>query len=560
MLSRLFRLATLAAVLLTAPVASAAPDKKDSADAKGPAVLVRVQSINDLLKTGEYIRTLLPEEFAEQVKQGIDTFKAFIDDKKGFEGIDVKNPIGLYVTFGEELGPTPPVVVLIPVADEDSVLNALKTRLNLEVEKEKDGVYKTQPPQSPFPVYFRFANGYAYVTLQDAANIDPKTLAKPETVLGGRPEHLISATVRIDRLPKDMKNLAVAGIETQLSAGKEQPIPNATKAIKEFRDKAIDELTANIKELLDGGEEAALRLNVDPKAQEIALELELSGAKGTKLAQDIRSIREHKSVVGGALAHPDAAMSVTLSARLAENLRKDFPTVVDDVQAELLKQAPIPGDILTKAEPLLKALLPTVKAGELDVGVALIGPDKNDKYTAVAGLKLSEGKKLEGAIKEAVKKELPPEVSGMVQLDAEKLDGGASLHVVKLADQLDADAQKVFGKSDVYLTFRDDLLVVAVGPDAKGVLKKAVASKPADVGILHAQVSLARVVPIMGDNAQELATARKAAEKVFGKGTGSKADALRFSIDGGDSLKVKIAIQGKAIQFLVEAAAGKKDQ
>src|SRR5207237_9542234 len=137
---------------------------------------------------------------------------------------------------------------------------------------------------------------------------------------------------------------------------------------------------------------------------------------------------------------------------------------------------------------------------------------------------------------------------------------GCMLHVVKVADQLDANAQKVFGKSDLYLTFRDDLLVVAVGPDAKAVLKKAVASKPADVGTLHAQVSLARVVPIMGDDAQELAAARKAAEKVFGKGTGSKADALRFSIDGGDSLKVKIAIQGKAIQFLAEVAAGKKDQ
>jgi len=88
----------------------------------------------------------------------------------------------------------------------------------------------------------------------------------------------------------------------------------AAKAIKEFRDKSIDELTANIKELLDGGEEASLRLNVDPKAQEIALELELSGAKGSKLAKDIQSIREHKSVVGGALASPNAAMSFTLSA------------------------------------------------------------------------------------------------------------------------------------------------------------------------------------------------------------------------------------------------------
>ena len=64
-------------------------------------------------------------------------------------------------------------------------------------------------------------------------------------------------------------------------------------------------------------------------------------------------------------------------------MKKLFPAVVDDAVAEALKQARIPGEILTKAEPLIKALLPTVKAGELDLGVSLVGPDKDDKYTLV---------------------------------------------------------------------------------------------------------------------------------------------------------------------------------
>ena len=37
---------------------------------------------------------------------------------------------------------------------------------------------------------------------------------------------------------------------------------------------------------------------------------------------------------------------------------------------------------------------------------------------------------------------------------------------------------------------------------------------------------------------------KAAAEKVFGKG-GSKADVIRFSIDGGDSLKVKLIGPGQ---------------
>jgi hypothetical protein len=558
MFSRLSRLAVLAVALAT-PAAFAAPDKGDSAAAKGPAVLVRVQSINDLLKTADYVGTLLPEDARNQLKQMTDFGKALIDDKTGLAGVDVKNPIGLYATFGEEVGGTPPVVVLIPVADRESFLAALEQQgmLKVEAPKDKDGVYKTEPQQAPGAVYFRFANGYAYATVGDAANIDPKVLAKPADVLGGRPEYLVSATVRLDRLPDGYRKVALAGAENFLAKGKEQPVPNETPAMKEFRAKAVDSLAANIRDILESGEEASLRVHVDPKSEEFALELELSGVKGKKLAKDIQSIREHKSVVGGAIASPEAAFSLNLSVGMPADLRKPFGPVVDDGLAQLLKGANVPGEILTKAEPLLKALVPTVKAGELDIGFAFVGPDKDEKYTLVAGMKVVDGKKLEGVVKETIKKELPPEAGDLFKLDEEDLSGGAKLHRVAVADHLDANATKVFGKSDLYLTFRDDLLVLAVGPGAKDAIKKAVASKPADVGVFRTEVHLARVVPLAGENAQELAAAKAAAEKVFGKG-GSKADVIKFSIDGGDSLKVKVSAQGKAIQFLAEVGAGRQ--
>jgi hypothetical protein len=562
MFSRMSRLAVLA-VAVACPAAFAAPDKGEKPDAtKGPAVLVRVQSVNDLLKTADYIGTLLPEEQRNQLKQGTDFAKALIDEKTGLAGVDVKNPIGLYVTLGDEVNPTsPPAVVLIPIADREAFLNMLEQTAKLKVEapKDKDGVYKTEPPQAPSPVYFRFANGYAYATLGDEANIDAKTLPKPAAVLGGRPEHLISATVRIDRLPDGLKKIAIAGAENALAQGKEQPVPNETPAMKEFRSKMVDKLAGTVKEVLEGGEEAALRIHVDPKTEEFAIELELLGTKGSQLAKDIRSIKENKSAAGGAVASVDAAFGLNLSLSLPADLKSQFPKVVDDAVAEALKQAPVPGEILTKAEPLIKALLPTVKAGELDLGASLVGPDKDDKYTLVGALKLVDGKKVEEVIKETAKKELPPEASDLFKFDEDSLPGGAKVHRVAIADKLDENGKKVFGTSDLYLTFRDDLLIVAIGPNAKDALKKAVASKPADVGVFRAQVHMSRIAPLAGDNAQELAAARAAAEKVFGKG-GGKADVLKVSIDGGDSLKIKITAQGKAIQFLAEVGAGKKEQ
>lgn len=558
MISRLNRLAVLALALAT-PAAFAAPDKADTSAKKGPAVLVRVQSVSDLLKTADYIGTLLPEEPRNQLKQGVDFAKALIDEKTGLAGVDVKSPIGMYITFGEEFDGTPPVVVLVPIADQEAFLGMLENTAKLKVEapKDKDGVYKTEPQQLQSPVYFRFANGYVYATNQEPSTIDAKALAKPADVLGGRPEHLVSATLRIDRLPDGLKKIAVAGIENAMAQAKDEPVPNETPAMKAFKEKFIDEMAVNIKDLLDGGEEAALRINVDPKAEEFALELELSGTKGSKLAKDIRSIRENKSVVGGAIASPEAAFSMNLSFGLSANLKKLYGPVVDEQVAGGFKQAEIPGEILTKIEPLLKALTPTMKAGELDFGAALVGPGKDDKYTLIAGLKLADGKKVEEVVKQTVQKEAPPEISGLFKFDEESLAGGAKLHRVALADEIqkDANATKIFGKSDAYLTFRDDLLVVAIGPDAKALLTKAIGSKPADVGVFRTQVHLSRIAPLLGDDAEKLAAAKAAAEKVFGKG-GSKADVIKFSIDGGDSLKVKISAQGKAIQFLAEVGTG----
>jgi hypothetical protein len=220
MFTRLFRFAAIAACLVF-PIASNAADPKTDA----PTVLVRIQSVNDLIKTGQYVATLLPDDGREQVKQGLDFVKSLIDDAKGIEGIGVKNPIGMYATLTAELTSSP-VVVLIPIADEKTVMDALKTRANVEPKKRDDGSYEVQPQGAPVTVFFRFANNYAYVTANDPENIAVKNLPKPETVLGGRPEHLISASIRIDRLPEQMKKMALGFIENKLAEGKDQPERN----------------------------------------------------------------------------------------------------------------------------------------------------------------------------------------------------------------------------------------------------------------------------------------------------------------------------------------------
>ncbi|HVK08723.1 MAG TPA: hypothetical protein VM597_08095 [Gemmataceae bacterium] len=546
MLSRCLKFAALALAVCGFAAPARAADE--------PSVLVRVQSVNDLLKTAEFVGSLVPEDQREQVKQMVDFAKSVIDEKKGLEGIDVKNPIGLYASLNADNPTTSPVVGLIPVADKDTLLNALKERVKLEI-KEKDGLYETTVPDAQMAVYFRFANNYAYVSNQPES-IDPKGLPKPADVLG-QSDKTVTATVRIDRLPEQAKKMAIGFLEAQLAQGKDAPVPNETKAIKAFKDQAIDDLTRTLQSVLMDGEKLSLHLNADPKTEEFALELELTGKSGSKLAKDLKSISENKSVVAGAIGSADAAMAINVSVALAPDLKKLFGPVVDDVLELAKKEANVPGEFQTKAEPLLKALTPSLKAGDLDAGLALHGPDKDDRYTVVFGLKLAEGKKVEDAIRTLVTKELPPEIGGVIKVDAEDLTGGAKLHVIQVGQHLDEKMAKVFGKSDAYLSFRDDLLVLAFGPQGKEAVTKAVASKPADVGVVQFKMQAGRIAAIAGDTADELAAAKAAVKKVFGDKPPTK-DGVVFAITGGDSLKIKIGIQSKAIQFLAETSTVQK--
>jgi len=545
MFSRL-RLFTAVALILVVPGFARAADPK----ADAPSVLVRVQSVNDLLKTVGYIGTLLPEELREPVKQVTGLVKGLIDEKKGLEGLDVKNPIGLYVTVRAEEPADSPAVVLVPVADRDTLLNALQTRIGLDV-KEKDGLYEMAVPGAPTPIYFRFANGYAYVGTR-SENIDPKALPKPADVLAGKAKQLFSATVHLDRLPKSMKDAAfeaIASLEGVLAQGRNQPpAPGETEAMKAFGNEATDQLIRTLRSVVVDGEQVALHLSVDPKTEAFALAFEMTGLKGSKLARDLKSIAENTSVVAGAIGAVDANAAANISVALAPGLKKVLGPAVGDLIERAQKEAGGSGE---KAvfEPLLKALAPSLKSGELDAGVALHGPDKGDHYTAVLGLKLAEGKKVEDAFRDLVKKkQLPPELAGLVVLDAERSNGTA-FHLIKVSEHLDEQAHNVFGKSDAYLSFRGDMLVVGFGPQGKEAVQKALSSAPADVGVVRFKVPAAR-----------LAT-KEQVKKVFGDQAPAR-DAIEFAITGGDSLKVKIGVQGNAVRLLAEifaAERGKKD-
>jgi len=115
-----------------------------------PTVEVRLRSVNDLLDKAEYIGGLLDKD--EPVKQARGLVKQLSAGGKGVEGIDPARPFGVYAVLTRD-AVSSPVVVMIPIADQERFLAALKERLGVIPEKA-DGVQGVKRRLSRIQVRF----------------------------------------------------------------------------------------------------------------------------------------------------------------------------------------------------------------------------------------------------------------------------------------------------------------------------------------------------------------------------------------------------------------------
>src|SRR2546421_12616704 len=112
------RYAAWMALLGFAVLSPAALAEERKAPIAPPTVIARVKSLDGLIADVFYLAEVAGK--TEEVKQG----KAFLErftGPKGVEGFDTKKPFGLYSKLGPN-GIDSEVVVLLPIADEDSAL------------------------------------------------------------------------------------------------------------------------------------------------------------------------------------------------------------------------------------------------------------------------------------------------------------------------------------------------------------------------------------------------------------------------------------------------------
>jgi hypothetical protein len=526
---RTWALATVA-MALAAVLPSAAIAQKPTE----PTVEVRLRSVNDLLDRAEYVGGLVDKD--EPVKQIRGLIKQLSADGKGIEGIDPKKPFGVYATLTQDVQSSP-VIVMIPIADQDRFLAALKDRLQIEPEKADGGTLKANVPLIN-EVFLRFANGYLYVG-RSAKDLDTKALMSPKDFFAKDDGSAASASIRFDRIPAEVKTFVLGQFEHQIQEDLKKNAGTKSAAEKKLGELVADAVVGSTKMLAEDGKELSLKLFVDAKTDDLSLEVTLTPKDGTALAKSFAGLSGRTSVPAGITAAKNPVARVSSKAGLPEEIKKRLAPVIDQAVKDAIDSS---GD-REAARRVIEPLAATAKAGDLDFAASLVGPDAKGHHAVIAAVMVKDAKDLEKVAKDFAAA-IPAEAVEL-SFDVEKV-GNYALHklVIKAAPD---DLERDFGTKTVWMAISEDCIAVSLEPDGT-LLKAGLKASPAAAPVFKGEVALAKAVPLFQKNLKpdEIKALLKDA---FGAGSPEGKDTLTLSIDGGKQLTVKFKAKGKAFRL-----------
>lgn len=502
-----------------------------------PAVEVRLKAAAELVPLVEYAGTIFGQ--ADAGKQFAGILQALVDAEGGYEGIDLKRPVGAYVGIADRVEDSP-VVLMIPVADETAVLAAVTEKLGLDPKKADGGLYTVELPDVPFPVYFRFADRYAYLTVRSDKGIDPTRLIAPKVYFAAKPAGVLTADVFLDRWPADVKKAIWGQLELQL---KENNAGLAASPVQTLFNDFLADVTVDMaKTVLTDGEKFSLTFDADPKADDLKLAVGLSAKPGSTLAKALAGFGDRPSAAAGVAAAKTPLAAVGLNFRLPADTAKKVGVLADAVVRQAQSEAKDTDKI--GLQLAADALLPTVKAGDVQFGVAATRPGSDGKFGLTAAVGTTKGTEIERVVK-LVALTLPKDAAKFVG-DVEVGDAG-KVHTLSFTDP----AAVPLAGGRLWALTSDPLVAVATGESAAAVTAVPAAAKPAPMFAL--EISWAGLLPIMGSLSREQAAELVAG--VFGDATPDGKDTLTVTATGGKRFDLTVTMKGKAAALL--ASAGK---
>ncbi len=503
-----------------------------------PSVVIRVKAVEQLLETAaKFARLAGKQDEVEQIEAFI---KSKINDKS-LEGIDIGRPLGAYLRFGKELEDISGAV-LLPVADEKAFLTLLQT-FAIQANKDAKGIYTVQTGKN-FDIYFRFANKYLYISAVNSDNLSDGRLLNPAAVLEAKEMPLVSTEIRLDQVPEGAKLLALASVEQELQKAQEKDEPNESPFQKEFRVATLKEMGKLIAGLLKDGQQIKFALDV---TKEISLNFGLSGIPNSDLAKSLKAINSVSSIFAG--SKKDTAATANVNLQLPDSMKAAFAKLVEEAMKKAVADINVEAN-RDKAKAFFDGILPTVRSGHFDGHFAMVGPTGKN-FTLVAGLKLADGDKLGKTVHQlAVEglKTIPDDQRSKVALEMDSV-GEVKIHRVEVPkDGGNREfLEKIPGDPNLFVAFRKDALLLAMGPQALPTLKAMIASQQgAPAPAFSVRFDAARAIPVLAKNDHE----KNVAAKVFTAGTPSL---MHLTVEGGNALNLRFSMDLQAIEFFSKA-------
>ncbi len=508
-----------------------------------PTVELRVRSVKDLLDKAEYVAGLAAQE--EAIRGVREFVKSLTVEGKGIQGINPDQPFGLTATLTQDVIDSP-ILVMVPISDQKQFLSMLSEQLGITPEKQDDGTYKADVPLVN-ALYLRFANDYLYIG-RSADDVDLKSIPVPKKFFAKDDDSIASATVHVDRIPEDLRTLLIGQLELAIAEQRKNNADNESPTEKVVLDWLSEHFTDGVKTLLNDAKQITVRAFIDEKSDELSGELILTSKAGTTLAKNVAGLAGRKSLPAGVVnVVKDASVKVSGKAGLPDGVKKDLDKVVDAAIVEITKSIEKLED-REGAKLFLDKIAPTLKAGEMDLAMALTTPDAKGHCKMLAAIEMVKVSELEALIKLVAL--LSPEVNNAAELkfNVEKI-GDYNLHKITLKNA-PPEFESFFGTTNVWVAASNNLVVVSIEEDGK-LLREGLKAKPIEVPVMTLDLSATKLMRIF---AKHLAPDELKAILVdaFPKGDAEGKDTLSVTITGGEKLTVKGKLKGKAVRLVAD--------
>ncbi|HEV3168345.1 MAG TPA: hypothetical protein VGZ22_30350 [Isosphaeraceae bacterium] len=526
---------------------------------RAQAVVVTAKSAGELIDDLRYLLAAVGSDGddIQPALQGLDQLKA----PGLLKGLDLTRPIGAFADLPAQPGEPPAAVAFIPVTDGKAFLDTLAQQFKCGVS-DQPGVpgfsHKlTLPMDGAPPLLVVLTKEYAFFSLAPTGADKLKTI-KPASLMPKTVSDL-ALSLRLDRVPEPLKQQIIAQSEEGMKAqGEQRPGEND----EAYKGRILGQKVAQevFSRLLKEGKELAMSLVVEPKRNDVAVELSVNAVAGTQLDKSLRAVGSKRSLFHS--LGKGTVMTAWANVPVPEPMRDLIAEGLEKARAEGEQKADTP-EAKQTLNDLAAAVKPTVSADEIDLGLSVFGPFPKPKskptYVLLWGIKLADGLRIEKLFRDMVAK-ADPDNKARISLDVAKATADSpAIHRIKIDADKNLDD---FGDPSVFLSFRKDAGLVALGENGLAVLKQAIdltrrpaagASAPAE-----AEIALAKLVPLIEDDDNIGEAGQQAANKVF-VGKDENKDKLRLTLRGeADVLRLRLTTDVPALRYFVVTGGQQK--